>query len=87
MLGGPGLLPANVGPSLWRPSDQQLQRITARAREPMLALKKRRAGFLEVQGPLESEAACGEASRCMRCDLERMASRASAAAGSAQRTR
>ena len=81
MLGGPGLLPANVGPGLWRPSDEQLSRVTARAQEPMLAVAERRTGFMEVQGPLTGEAACAEASRCMRCDLERAASRAVAAAG------
>jgi NADH-quinone oxidoreductase subunit F len=89
MLGGAGLLPANVGPSLWRPTDEQLERVTARAREPMRAPEARKAGFAEVQGSLTRQAARGEASRCMRCDLERAASRAAAASGgvASRRTR
>jgi NADPH-dependent glutamate synthase beta subunit-like oxidoreductase len=77
-LGGAGLLPSNVAQSLWRPTDEQLERAVARAREPMLPPDARTAGFAEVQGALTREAACGEASRCMRCDLERAAARAQA---------
>jgi NADH-quinone oxidoreductase subunit F len=77
MLGGAGLLPANLGPSLWRPTDEQLERITPRAREPELAAQTRARGFEEVLGPLSTATACAEASRCMRCDLERAAARAS----------
>jgi NADH-quinone oxidoreductase subunit F len=78
MLGGAGLLPANIGPSLWRPTDEQLERIAARVREPALAPAARRGGFAEVLGALDPAAACGEAARCMRCDLERAAARAAA---------
>jgi NADPH-dependent glutamate synthase beta subunit-like oxidoreductase len=77
LLGGAGLLPANLGPSLWRPTDEQLERITPRVREPELAAETRARGFQEVLGPLPVAAACAEASRCMRCDLERAAARAS----------
>ena len=80
MLGGAGLLPANVGPSLWRPTDEQLERVTPRAREPALAAGLRGRSFAEVLGALDPAAACGEASRCMRCDLERAAARAAARA-------
>jgi NADPH-dependent glutamate synthase beta subunit-like oxidoreductase len=83
MLGGAGLLPANQGPGLWRPTDEQLERITARAREPALPAGARTRGFAEVLGPLGAEAACGEAARCMRCDLERAAARAHATAAAA----
>ena len=76
LLGGAGLLPANLGPSLWRPTDEQLERITPRAREPELAAAARVASFDEVLGPLSTAVACAEASRCMRCDLERAAARA-----------
>jgi NADH-quinone oxidoreductase subunit F len=77
-LGGAGLLPPSAVQSLWRPSDEQLERITARAREPMQPAPARAASFAEVQGPLAPEAARAEASRCMRCDLERAAARAQA---------
>ena len=78
MLGGAGLLPANVGPSLWRPTDEQLEKVTARAREPARAPGERTHGFSEVLGVLGAPEACGEAARCMRCDLERAAARAQA---------
>jgi len=77
-LGGAGLLPPGAVQSLWRPSEEQLERTAARAREPVLPAATRAASFVEVQGALTGEAACGEASRCMRCDLERAASRAQA---------
>jgi NADPH-dependent glutamate synthase beta subunit-like oxidoreductase len=76
MLGGAGLLPANVGPSVWRPSDEQLERMTARAREPEQDPRERISGFSEAIGGLSASQACGEAARCMRCDLERAAARA-----------
>jgi len=85
MLGGAGLLPANVGPSLWRPTDEQLEKALDRAYEPMLAAEVRRTSFAEVQGSLSRQSACQEAARCMRCDLERAASLASAAGGAAAR--
>jgi NADPH-dependent glutamate synthase beta subunit-like oxidoreductase len=85
MLGGAGLLPANQGPGLWRPTDEQLERVTARVREPALPAVARARGFEEVMGPLAVEAACGEASRCMRCDLERAAARAQTQAKAAEK--
>jgi NADH-quinone oxidoreductase subunit F len=77
MLGGVGILPVNLGPSMWRPTDEQLERVTARVLEPALAPTLRCSGFDEVLGALTTAAACAEASRCMRCDLERAAARAS----------
>jgi hypothetical protein len=85
MFGGAGLLPANQGPGLWRPTDEQLERVTARVREPSLSAAARARGFEEVLGPLAVEAACGEASRCMRCDLERAAARAQTRAKAAEK--
>jgi NADPH-dependent glutamate synthase beta subunit-like oxidoreductase len=77
MLGGAGLLPANLGPSMWRPTDEQLESVTARVQEPALAPALRSSVFDEVLGALTPAAARAEASRCMRCDLERAAARAS----------
>jgi NADPH-dependent glutamate synthase beta subunit-like oxidoreductase len=78
MLGGAGLLPANVGPSLWRPSDEQLEKVTARVREQEREPAERTRSFSEVLHGLGAAEACGEAARCMRCDLERAAARAMA---------
>jgi len=71
MLGGSGVLPANVGASLWRPLEEDLEKRVPRVEEPMLPVAKRLDGFAEVLGGLTPGAACAEAERCLRCDLER----------------
>jgi hypothetical protein len=71
MLGGSGALPANVGTSMRRPSAESLENPPERAREPMLAMDKRIGDFAEVMCALTPGAACAEAGRCLRCDLER----------------
>jgi formate dehydrogenase major subunit len=70
-LGGSGVLPANVGMSLRRPTEEELERILPRAAEPWLALEQRKKSFVEVICGLKPEQACYEAGRCLRCDLER----------------
>jgi len=74
MLGGSGLLPANVGGSLWRPSEDQLEKTLPRARESMIEAGRRRGCFEEVLGGFTPGSACQESGRCLRCDLERAAS-------------
>jgi NADPH-dependent glutamate synthase beta subunit-like oxidoreductase len=74
MLGGSGLLPANVGGSVWRPSEEQLEKSLPRARESMAEPGRRRGCFEEVLGGFSPGSACQESSRCLRCDLERAAS-------------
>ncbi len=71
MLGGSGVLPENVGTSLWRPSEEELEKVLARVQEVMLPPKDRENSFAEVICGLTSGAACSEAGRCLRCDLER----------------
>jgi NADH-quinone oxidoreductase subunit F len=70
-LGGSGVLPANVGMSLRRPSEEELERLLPRAAEPWLALEERKKSFVEVVCGLKPDEACYEAGRCLRCDLER----------------
>jgi len=74
MLGGTGILPSNSGMSMYRASEEDLEKIQPRAKEPVLPVDERLAGFAEVVGGLKAEAACAEAGRCLRCDLERAAS-------------
>jgi hypothetical protein len=74
MLGGSGLLPANVGGSLWRPTEEQLELSLPRAKESMLEADRRRGCFEEVLGGFTPGSACRESGRCLRCDLERAAS-------------
>jgi NADH-quinone oxidoreductase subunit F len=74
MLGGSGLLPANVGGSVWRPSEEQLEKSLPRARESMTEVSRRRGCFEEVLGGFAPGSACQESGRCLRCDLERAAS-------------
>ncbi len=71
MLGGSGVLPANIGTSLWRPSEEELEKTVPRAEEPVLDSRERRSSFAEVIRCLTPDAACTESSRCLRCDLER----------------
>ncbi len=70
-LGGSGLLPANAGMSLRRPSEEELEKLLPRTAEAWLALGERKKSFMEVVGGLKPDAACYEAGRCLRCDLER----------------
>jgi NADH-quinone oxidoreductase subunit F len=74
MLGGSGLLPANVGGSLWRPTEEQLEISLPRAKESMVEADLRRNCFEEVLGGFAPGSACQESGRCLRCDLERAAS-------------
>ncbi len=74
MLGGSGLLPADVQISMRRPSEEDLEKILPRAEEPMLVAEERRGSFAEVLCGLTPDAACAEAGRCLRCDLERLES-------------
>jgi NADH-quinone oxidoreductase subunit F len=83
-LGGAGLLPANVGTSFRRPSEEEMSTPTRRVVEDPIALAARLAGFREVLTGMTREAACREACRCLRCDLERAASRATARAAGAK---
>jgi len=71
MLGGSGLLLANVGMSMWRPSEEDLEKTVPRVKEPMLDVQRRRVGFDEVLDGLTPGDACRESGRCLRCDLER----------------
>jgi len=73
MLGGMGVLPDDAGPSMRRPSEEELEKSLGipRVEEPMLAAPERLGGFTEVLGDLTPGAACAEAGRCLRCDLER----------------
>ena len=77
MLGGNGILPSNAGMSLRRPTEEEMEKPAARALEPALPLDERHANFEEVLRCLGPGAACSEASRCLRCDLERNESLAS----------
>ncbi len=71
LLGGAGVLPANVGSSLRRPTEEELERTAPRVAEPELSVEERQRCFAEVVGGLAQGAACEEAGRCLRCDLER----------------
>jgi NADPH-dependent glutamate synthase beta subunit-like oxidoreductase len=74
-LGGAGVLPPDVSYSLWRPSEQDLEKGPSRAEEPMLSAEERREDFREVVCGLSSVCASDEARRCLRCDLEKLLSR------------
>jgi len=74
MLGGSGALPPDVQMTMHRPSEEDLEKILPRVEEPMLTVDKRRDTFAEVVGGLTQGAACTEAGRCLRCDLERLES-------------
>ena len=73
LLGGEGLLPDNAGPSKKKPTEEELEQTLDRPRvsEPELPVAERVASFTEVLCGLTPGAACGEAGRCLRCDLER----------------
>ncbi len=71
MLGGKGLLPQDVGFSLTRPDEEASTQVSERAEEKTIPLTKCTRGFAEVVLGLDRELATLEASRCLRCDLER----------------
>jgi NADH-quinone oxidoreductase subunit F len=71
MLGGSGMLPAGESFRGRRPSEEDLEKIIPRSREPVLAAGRRRRSFAEVLGCLPAAEAGCEAGRCLRCDLER----------------
>jgi hypothetical protein len=56
-LGGGGVLPANVGMSLRRPSEEELERLLPRTAEAWLALDERKRSFVEVVCGLKPEQA------------------------------
>ena len=70
-LGGKGKLPQDTGFSLTKPSEEDLTAALKRAEEPVIPLSQRSRGFAEVVLGLDRQCATDEASRCLRCDLER----------------
>jgi NADH-quinone oxidoreductase subunit F len=81
MLGGAGALPDNTGTSTKKPSEEDLEKTLGlpRVTEPELPVDERIGSFAEVLCDLMPGAACGEAARCLRCDLERAEARKSEA--------
>jgi NADH-quinone oxidoreductase subunit F len=77
MLGGAGALPDNAGPIRKKPTEEELEQTLDQPRvaEPELPVDERIGSFNEVLCDLTTEAACGEAARCLRCDLERAEAR------------
>ncbi|MGM0668650.1 MAG: NADH-ubiquinone oxidoreductase-F iron-sulfur binding region domain-containing protein [Gemmatimonadota bacterium] len=73
-LGGAGLLPPDVSMSIYRASDDELEKATVQTPEPMIPVEDRLDGFREVVYAFHPEGACAEASRCLRCDLEKVRS-------------
>jgi len=71
-LGGSGVLPPDVSMSLYRAADDELEAATEQLAEPLIPLGERLGGFQEVVGTFHPEGACAEASRCLRCDLEKV---------------
>jgi len=70
-LGGSGQLPPDVSYSMRRPSDEELAEALPRVEEPTLPVENRMGNFCEVICTLTETQARGEASRCLRCQLER----------------
>ena len=70
-LGGSGTLPPDVSMSLYRASDEELENATEANHEPMLPVEERLGDFREVVSGFQHAGACAEASRCLRCDLEK----------------
>ena len=87
MLGGAGALPDNVGSSKKKLTEEEMERTLDRPRvvEPEIPANERIGSFAEVLGDLTPGAACGEAERCLRCDLERAEAREKELAGAATR--
>ena len=70
VLGGKGLLPHDIGIAMAQARETSAD-TNGRAEEKMIPLSKRKRGFAEVVLGLDREQAICEASRCLRCDLER----------------
>ncbi len=70
-LGGPGTLPPDMSVSLYRASDEELENATKMHHEPVLPVEERLGDFREVVSGFDRAGACAEASRCLRCDLEK----------------
>ena len=68
------MLPPDVSVSLRRASDEELGQAGSRLEEPMLPVLERLGDFREVVCGITLEGACGEANRCLRCDLEKLRS-------------
>ena len=73
-LGGSGMLPPDVSVSLRRAADEELGQAGSRLEEPMLPVLERLGDFREVVCGITLQGACGEANRCLRCDLEKLRS-------------
>ena len=73
-LGGSGMLPPDVSVSVRRASDEELGQAGLRLEEPMLPVVERLGDFREVVCGITRQGACGEANRCLRCDLEKLRS-------------
>jgi len=71
LLGGTGVLPGDTGFSFVKPDEETLAKSPPRAEERIIPLSKRKRGFAEVVLGLDKEQAICEASRCLRCDLEK----------------
>ena len=57
--------------SLYRASDEELENATKKHHEAVLPVEERLGDFREVVSGFEHAGACAEASRCLRCDLEK----------------
>lgn len=71
LLGGTGRLPHDVGFSFTKPDEDMLAGAINRAEEKTIPLENRSRGFAEVVLGLDRQQAFMEASRCLRCDLEK----------------
>jgi NADPH-dependent glutamate synthase beta subunit-like oxidoreductase len=71
LLGGSGVLPGDTGFSFVKPDEETLAESPPRAVEKTIPIEKRKRSFAEVVLGLDREQAAREASRCLRCDLER----------------
>jgi len=70
-LGGGGELPHDTGFSILKPPEESATQLLPRSERKTISLKKRRRGFAEVVLGLDKAQALAEASRCLRCDLEK----------------
>ena len=68
---GGGIYHYDVSMSLYRASDDELENAIHQTPEPMLPVLDRLGDFREVVTAFHPEGACAEASRCLRCDLEK----------------
>ena len=70
-LGGPGLLPPDKGFAS-RSKPEEAEGEAPRVPIEELPLEDRLGNFQEILQAYSAEAACAEARRCLRCDLERL---------------